>query len=68
MKINYQEPTTTSKTVEFEGETQDGKFFVIIANWNEWDDWTVDEVSWQGESGTEEQEEEIRELFMSDMN
>ena len=68
MKINYKEARMTSKTVDFCGETEDGKGFTITANWNDWDDWTIDQISWDAESGTEEQEEEIREHFMSEMN
>jgi len=68
MKINYKEARMTSKTVDFAGETEDGKLFTLTANWNDWDDWTVDEIVWDEDAGTEEQEEEIREQFMSEMN
>lgn len=68
MKINYKEARMTSKMVDFIGETEDGKSFTITANWNDWDDWTVDEIVWDEDAGTEEQEEEIKEQFMSEMN
>jgi hypothetical protein len=54
--------------VDFVGETEDGKTFTITANWNDWDDWTIDEIVWDGDAGTEEEEDEIRENFMSEMN
>jgi hypothetical protein len=68
MNINYKEARITSKTVDFIGETEDGKSFIITSNWNDWDDWTIDEISWFNDDGTEEQEEQIREQFMSEMN
>ncbi len=69
MKIDYQNHVVTSKTVQFEGETEDGKGFTIVANWNDWDDWSVDEVNWHEEDGgTDEEAEEIKEQFLNDMN
>ena len=68
MKINYKEARMMSKTVDFVGETEDGRSFTITANWNDWDDWAVDEIVWDGDDGTEEEEEEIREQFLSETN
>lgn len=68
MNINYQNGIITNKTVLFEGETDDGKSFTITANWNESDDWECDEVMWYDEEGTEDQVEEIKNQFESDMN
>jgi hypothetical protein len=68
MNINYKEAKMTSKTVDFIGETEDGKSFIITSNWNDWDDWTIDEISWFNDDGTEEEEAQIREQFMSEMN
>jgi len=68
MEINYADGVVTNKTVLFEGETDDGKFFTITANWNESDDWECDAVMWHDEEGTEEESQAIKEQFESDMN
>ena len=69
MNIDYGNYRLESKTVSYEGETDDGKCFTITANWNDWDDWTVDEVTWHDEDGgSEEEVEAITVQFLSDMN
>ena len=70
MQINYDSPRLVSKTVDFDGQTDDGKEFTITANWNDWDDWnaTIDEISWKGKEGTSKQAEEILTLLHSHMN
>jgi hypothetical protein len=68
MKINYEE-ILVSKNCEFEGETSDGKPFVIVANFTVGDDdWIVDSIYWCEEEGTPEEEEQIIELFLSEIN
>jgi len=64
MEIDYKNSRLISKTVDFEGTTEDGKGFTITANWNDWDEWSVDEISWHDEEGTEEQLEQIKEEFL----
>ncbi len=68
MTIDYQNGVLTNKTVLFEGETKDGKTFTITANWNESDDWECDDIMWHDESGSEDDEENIRNTFISEMN
>ena len=68
MNIEYKNRQVRSKQVDFEGETEDGKAFTIDANWNDWDDWSVDGISWHDEEGTEQEEEEIKEKFLEHMN
>lgn len=70
MQINFDSPRLISKTVAFEGQTSEGKSFTLNANWNDWDDWnaTVEDLSWEGEEGTEEEITQILETFHVHMN
>ena len=70
MNINYQQGIITNKTVMFEGETQHGEGFTLYANWNDWDDWSVDDISWHNPDyePTEEEIEAVKNKFLDDMN
>jgi hypothetical protein len=70
MTINFENGKLVSKHVMFEGTTPDGKEFVINANWNDWDDWNVlpDDISFVNEDGTDEDFEQIIEIFSNEMN
>jgi hypothetical protein len=68
MNIDYKNGRIISKQVDFDGETEDGRTFTIDANWNDWEQWSVDGISWDDAEGSEEEEEEIKEKFLSDMN
>ena len=69
MNIEYKKNgRIVSKQVDFDGETEDGRTFTIDANWNDWDGWSVDGISWDDEEGAPEEEEEIKEKFLADMN
>lgn len=68
MKINYDNPSTLVVTKLFDGETEEGKKFTITASWNEWDDWTIDSISWETEEGNNDEEAEISELFLTEIN
>ena len=70
MQINYDNAKLVSKTVRFDGVTESGKSFSIMANWNDWDDWNVtsDEITWEDEAGTDEEIEMIIEEFTKTMN
>jgi hypothetical protein len=68
MDIDYKNSRLVMKTVDFDGTTDDGKGFTITANWNDWDGWAVDDISWDDEEGTDEQIEEIKEEFLNTAN
>jgi len=68
MRIDFENPKTLTISKVFNGTTEDGKDFIITAEWNEWDDWSVISIEWDGEEGTEEEIQEIEELFLNEMN
>ena len=68
MNINFENPKTLTIIKMFDGTTEDGKSFIITAEWNEWDDWSVSNIEWDEEEGTEEEIQEIEELFLNEIN
>jgi hypothetical protein len=68
MTINFDEAKVLTLVKTFNGTTEDGRKFTITAEWNDFDDWTVDSIEWEGEEGTEEEIQEIEELFLNEMN
>ena len=64
MKIDYSSEDVYSSDSTFDGVDDDGNKFVIYANWNSWDKWSVDKIEWVDKVGT--QEDEIIEQFLSD--
>ena len=68
MNINFDNPTTLSISKMYEGTTEDGKNFMINASWNDWDDWVIDSITWDGEEGSNDEESEITEVFLKEMN
>ena len=68
MNIDFENPKTLTIIKMFDGTTEDGKKFTITSEWNEWDDWTVSGIEWDEEEGTDEEIQEIEELFLNEMN
>jgi hypothetical protein len=69
MEINYSSEVLTSANYDYDGQMEDGREFTIHAFWDNWDDYTVDSIEWLNEAeGTEEEENEIIEMFLDNMN
>jgi hypothetical protein len=70
MNIDYENGELQSKTVWFRGETDEGKGFTIMANWNDWDDWNVtpDEITFDDEELTDDECQQIVDEFLAEMN
>ena len=69
MEINYSSEVLTSANYDYDGQTEDGREFTIHAFWDNWDDYTVDSIEWlNGAEGTDEEEDEIIEMFLDNMN
>lgn len=70
MTIDYENSQLISKNLMFYGTTEDGKKFVINANWNDFDDWNVlpEDISWDDEEGTEDEIQGIIDEFLKEMN
>ena len=68
MNIDYKNARLTSKQMDFDGQTEDGRGFTVDADWNDWDGWSVSTITWDDEEGTEEEEASITEKFLADMN
>ena len=68
MNIDYNEKIC-SKFCEFDGVMDDGRTFIINANWNSGDEnWVVDSIYWNTEEGTPEEEQMITEEFINTVN
>ena len=68
MNIEFENGRLVSKNVWFSGSFESELKFTINAHWNDWDDWSVDEIMWEDGEGTEEDKYEITEKFLKEMN
>jgi len=69
MKIDYSSEELISAFYDYNGEMEDGRKFIIHATWDSWDEYGVDSIEWLNDAeGTNEEEEEIIEQFLSDNN
>jgi hypothetical protein len=70
LTINYSEGRVTSINKTFNGEFK-GRSFEIYANWNEWDEWAVENIMYLDTSLSEEMDSEtygeIESAFLDEM-
>lgn len=68
-QINYDSSEIISVDKKFRGELEDGHRFEILANWNSWDDWSVDDILFEKDfQGVEEIKSKISDEFLTEMN
>ena len=65
MKIDFENPKTTSVRKLFDGELETGEKFTIDAEWTDWDGWEVIKIMWD-DKVIEDKEEKIKEYFLND--
>ena len=62
--IDYGSEELMSAKYQYTGMMEDGRKFVLHADWNIWDDYTVENIEWQqGTTGTYEEVCEITEEY-----
>lgn len=66
-EINYDGKTLSVDKI-YTGTLDSGQKFEIQANWNEFDDWTVDDVTFESDDVEETLKEEIIDAFLDEMN
>ena len=68
IKIDFDE-NLINKHCEFNGKMEDGRIFVINANWCAGDEnWAVEYIHWPFEEGSDEEDQQIIEAFLSEVN
>lgn len=68
MRINFETPETFSITKRFTGDLEDGRTFTIVAEWNDWDGWSIDNLECIKGELSEEDEQKICNYFLDTMN
>lgn len=67
--IDFTEGKLQSMTKWFFGTYKDesGEYsYTLIADWNEWDDWIIDEIMW--DESAPENEDEVTEMITQEFN
>lgn len=62
--IDFNDGVTTSINKRFDGVYKDENSeysYMVFANYNDWDDWTIDEIQWDLE--TPENQEEVESMI-----
>ena len=69
INIDYGSEEMMSATYQYDGIMEDGRKFVLHAEWNSWDDYTADQIEWLDDAtGTYDEECEIMEKYQEKMN
>ncbi len=69
INIDYASEEMMSAKYQYSGTTEDGRKFVLHAEWNSWDDYVAEDIEWlDGATGTYDEECEIYELYQETMN
>ena len=67
--IDYGSEELMSAKYQYNGMTEDGRKFVLHADWNSWDDYTAEQIEWLDDAtGTYDEECEIMEKYQEQMN
>jgi hypothetical protein len=68
-EISFDSSEIISVDKKFKGQLRDGHRFEILANWNSWDDWSVDDILFENDfEGMDEMRSMISDEFLSEMN
>ena len=69
INIDYTSEELMSANYQYTGMMEDGRKFVLHAEWNSWDDYTAEQIEWlDGVTGTYDEECEIMEKYQETMN
>jgi hypothetical protein len=69
INIDYTSEEMMSAKYQYNGVTEDGRKFVLHAEWNSWDDYVAEDIEWlDGATGTYDEEFQIYELYQETMN
>lgn len=69
MNINFENAETFSITKKFNGKMEDGRSFIIVSEWNDWDGWSIDKIELEdGTSLSEDEERIVCNYFLENMN
>ena len=68
-EISFDSSEIISVDKKFKGQLENGHRFEILANWNSWDDWSVDDILFENDfEGMDEMRSMISDEFLSEMN
>lgn len=68
MTIDYLQTKIVQIKKQFSGTTEDGRKFIIQANWNNIDKWKLELIYWESNDGTDNDNHEISKIFLNHIN